>query len=63
MVFDVMMTVLESFHHNILIWIAEMTLRRGDRGEWEWALVDMALEVTGIWPIRECMGRQQAKIA
>ena len=56
------MTVLEGFHHIIARWIAGMTAWRGDVGEWEWALVDEVLEVTGIWPMREYVRRRQATI-
>ena len=48
-----MMMVLGGFHHSIAIQVAGMLARRGDGGEWEWASVDAALEVTRIWPIRE----------
>ena len=48
-----MMTVLEGFHHKITRRIVGRTAWRGDGGEWEWYLVDAALEVTGLWMIRE----------
>ena len=38
-------------------------MRRGNGGEWKWALAKTALEVTGIWTIREYMRRRQATIA
>ena len=38
-------------------------MRRGDGAEWEWDLVVTALEVTGIFPIREYSRRWQATIA
>ena len=37
--------------------------QRGDGGEREWALVNVALEVTDIWPIRKYLQRRQAKRA
>ena len=58
-----MMKVLKGFHHSIKRWIARVTARKGNRGEWEWSSVDAALEVTGIWTIREYVRRQQAKIS
>ena len=60
---DAMMTVLEGFHHRISGRIERMTSGRDDDGEWEWHLVNMALEVTGIWPIREYVQRRHEKIA
>ena len=49
---DVTMPVLEGFHNRISIQIAEMTSSKEDSGEWEWASLDAALEVTCLWPIR-----------
>ena len=40
-----------------------MTARRVDSRDWYWALVDAALEVTCIWPIREYLWSQEANIA
>ena len=40
-----------------------MTVRRGNGREWEWVLVDVALEATGLWMMREYVRRRQAKIA
>ena len=62
MVTDEMMTVLEVFHHRIARRIAEMTLRNGNGGEWEWSLVDVSLNTTVLWPKREYVSRRQAKI-
>ena len=42
-VMGTMMTVLEGFHHSIVIRIEGMKARRGDGGEWEWDLVDAAM--------------------
>ena len=58
-----MMAVLEVFHHRIAIWITGMTENNGEGREWEWDLVDAALELTGIYLMREYLRRQQAKIA
>ena len=63
MVKDVMMTVLEGFHQMIARQIAGMTAWRGDGREWEWALVDVAVEVTGLWPIRDYVRRRSETIA
>ena len=59
---ETMMTALEEFHHIIARRMAGMTPRKGDGDKWEWASVDAALEVTGIWPIKEYMRRRQATI-
>ena len=40
-----------------------MTARKGGGSKWEWGSVDAALEITGIWSIREYVRRHQAKIA
>ena len=40
-----------------------MTVIKGDAGEWERASVDAALDVTGIWLIREYVGRHQETVA
>ena len=61
-VMDVIVTVLEVFHHRIERRIAGMAARKGCCGEWEWSLVDMVLEVTGSWPIREYVRSQQVTI-
>ena len=45
-VLDVMMRVIEGFHHSIAIRIKGMTARKGNGGEWEWDSVDVVLEVT-----------------
>ena len=59
---DMMMTVLEVFHQRTTRKIVRTTVRKGDDGEWEWASVDAALEVTGIWPMRKYMNRRYATI-
>ena len=56
------MTVLYGFHHKVARRIMGMTARRGNSMEWEWASVDAALEVTGIWTIREYVRMRKAKI-
>ena len=55
---DAIITVLESFHHKISRHIVGIMTQRGDGGELEWASVDAALEVTGIWSIREYVQRR-----
>ena len=60
---EVMMTVLEVFHHRTAGQIVRIIEQRGDGREYEWALVDAALEVTGIWPMRDYVMRCQVKIA
>ena len=59
---DGMMMLLEGFHHMISIWIEVMTVPGVDGGEWEWALMEVALEATGIWLMREYARRRQATI-
>ena len=59
---DEMMTVHEVFHQRIPRRITGMTARRGKGGEWEWASVDTALEVTGICPVRGYVKRWKATI-
>ena len=63
MVMDPMMKVLEGFHHSIARRISGMMVRRGAGGEWEWALVEAALEAAGICLMREYVQSQQASIA
>ena len=58
-----MITVLEGFHHRIEIWIIGTPVWKGDGGEWEWALVDVALGVTWFWTIRNYLRSSQAKFA
>ena len=60
---DAIMTVLEVFCNSIDIRILGITVRKGYWGEWGCSLVDVALETTGIWPIREYVRRRQATIA
>ena len=55
---DTMITMLERFHHRIAIRIAVRTARKVDGGEWEWELVEMALEITGVFPVRDYMRRR-----
>ena len=62
MVTDAMMKVLVGFHHRISRRISGMIARRGASGEWEWVLVEAALEAAGLWPTRESMWRRQATI-
>ena len=59
---EVMITVLEVFRHRTARCIAVVTVWRGDVRECEWALVGVALEVTGIWPISEYVMRFQVKV-
>ena len=60
---DLMMKVLEVFHHNIAIRIAGMMVRRGVDGEWEWALVEAVLEAAGICLMRCYVQRHQTTTA
>ena len=62
MVTDEMMTVHEVFHQRTPRSITGMTARRGKGGEWEWASVDTALEVTRICPVRGYVKRWKATI-
>ena len=45
---EVMMTVIEVFHHRIDRRIAGMTVMKGDGRECDWELMDTALETTWI---------------
>ena len=56
------MTFLEVFHHGISRQIMGMKEWMGDGGEWEWNLVDAALEATGIWLMRDYLWRWKANI-
>ena len=47
------MTVLKGSYHIIPRRISGMTARRGAGREWEWALVEAALEAEAIWLMRE----------
>ena len=58
-----MMSVLEDFNHRIAIWLEGMTVHRGDGREWEWVLVEAALEAIWIWLMREYVRRRQETIA
>ena len=46
MVTDTIMVVIEVFHHRTTRQIEVMTARKGNGGEWEWALVYVLFEVT-----------------
>ena len=59
---NVMIIMLETFHHRIARWIEVITEREGHRRKWEWISVDATLEVTSLWPIREYVRSQKAKI-
>ena len=56
---DAIMIMLEGFYHRIDKQIAGMIERKIDGGEWEWTLVDLTLDTTGIWPLRGYMSRQK----
>ena len=43
--------------------LAGLTEKMVKDGKWEWPPVSTALEVTGLWPMREYVRRWQAKIA
>ena len=62
MVTDTIITVLEGFCRRIARQIVGMTARKGDDREWEEALVDVELDNTRIWPIREYVRRNQVTI-
>ena len=62
-VMDMIMTVQKVLHHRIARYIEGIRAHRGGGGEWEWALVGAAPEVTGLWPIREYIRIRQGKIA
>ena len=45
----------------IVRYILVMTLIKGDGRESEWDSMDTALDVPGLWPIREYVSRWQGK--
>ena len=53
MVMGAMIKVLARFHNWSAIRIAGMIVQRMKIGEWDWTLVDDALETAGIRPIKE----------
>ena len=61
-IIDMMMTVMEGFHHRISRRIAGTTAQRGKSGEREWTLVEAALLVTDLWKISKYLRRRQATI-
>ena len=61
-VMDRMLMVLEGFHHRIARRIARMTVQRGNVREWEWSLVDAALEVTELWTLMEYSRRRKVTL-
>ena len=63
MVMNVMMTVLEVFHHIIAIQIVGMKESKGDVREYECSLMDVTLEVIVLWMMREYVMRWQANIS
>ena len=58
-----MMKVLEGFHNSISRRIVRVTEQRDNDGGWEWALMEAALQATGVWPMMECVWRRQATSA
>ena len=58
-----MLKVVEGFHHRVDRKIAGMTAWREEEGEWEYPLVDDAMEYAGMRLIKEYIHRRQATIA
>ena len=58
-----MLKVVEELHHRLVWWIKGMMYRRADNGEWEYPLVDDAMESAGLCLIKEYIQRRQATIA
>ena len=54
---------LEGFHHRVAIWIVENIDQHDGDGGWELSPLEEALELSGIWPIKEYIQRRQATIA
>ena len=48
-----MMMVLEIFHHGVTWRLSGMAARQGGDGKFECLSVATALEVTGLWLMRE----------
>ena len=57
------LTVLEGFHHRLARQITVNITRRSGCGRWEWSSVEEALEVKGMWIIKEYIQMQNSKIA
>ena len=55
-----MLKVLGGFHHWADRRITGMTAKRLEDREWKYSLVVVALEATGLHPIKECIRRRQA---
>ena len=59
---DVMMKVVEGFHHLIAERIAGNTAWKFGEEVWKWPPVEEALEAAVMWPMQECVWRRQATI-
>ena len=55
------MTVQEGSNHRIARQVVVITERKGYGREWEWYSVNAALEITGLWKIREYVRRRKEK--
>ena len=58
-----MLKVLTVFHHQAARQIMGMTAKRGAGGEWEYPVVDEAMDAVGIHPIRVYIKRRQTNIS
>ena len=61
-VMGVMLKVMEGFYHWVAIRISDNIDRRTMDGECEWPPVEDALEISGLWPIKEYIQRRQSTI-
>ena len=62
MVTRAMLKLLEGLNHKVVIRITGITAKSMNIGEWEWTLVDEALDTPRICPIKEYIQRRQATV-
>ena len=62
MVTGAILKVIEGFHHRVARWIAVKTAWSNVDREWECPPVEYALEISGLWPIKDYIQRRQATI-
>ena len=59
---DVILKVLEGFHHQVAWRIAGMPDQRVREGGWEWSLMVEALKAAGMWKMKDYICRCQVTI-
>ena len=55
--------LIEGLYHRVVRIFVGMTEWRTIGVDWEWPLVDGALETAGMWPIKGYIQRRQASVA